>query len=240
MATQWGVRGEVLTAHRTPPACNVSLLAEFGTVVSGHVARGRVSEALQLQLGPTAAGEFVPTTVASIRRSCVTVAAVEQGQHATLALRNVAAATVRRGMVLVSRPQQARVTWAVRATVEPITAGAPALRANTAGTLYIGSVRQAAVVRTVAPADPGAGTARHAEFRLARNPEYLAVGDRLLFRWSGGYAKGEVTVVLPAIDVDPGIQRRAGPAKAATGAARRLSGLGKSAFGASRPLSPLA
>jgi len=169
----------------------------------------------------------------------VTVAAVEQGQHATLALRNVAAATVRRGMVLVSRPQSARVTWGVQAAVEPINANAPALRANIAGTLYIGSVRQAAVVRMVAPADPGVGSAGHAEFSLARNPEYLAVGDRLLFGWSGGYAKGEVTALLPAIDMDPGIRRRASPDKAATGAAR-LSGLGESTFGASRPLSPLA
>ena len=183
-------------------------MTDFGTVVAGLVVRGVVREGAALRLGPDAAGDFVHTTVTSIQRSCVAVSAVEAGQHGTFALRDVAASAVRRGMVLVQRAERTRIARQFTATVEAVSAPASAVRTNTVGMLHIGSVRQAAVVGEVSTtADTLAGGAAppaQAVFYLARTPEYLAVGDRFLFRCSSGFVKGEVTALVP-IDVDPGI-----------------------------------
>jgi hypothetical protein len=168
---------------------------DFGTVVAGQVVRSTVAEGAAVRLGPDADGDFVHTIVTSIRRSCVAVASASAGQHVTLALRDVPAMAVRRGMVLVQRPDRARVVQRFEATVEAVSAPVDALRVNSVGMLHVGAVRQAAVV--AADVIPPVGGRARATFSLARHPEYLAVGDRFLFRCSQGFVKGQVSALVP-------------------------------------------
>eukprot|EP00798_Chlamydomonas_sp_ICE-L_P006225 gene6225-2842_t len=64
-------------------------LESVGSVVSGIVVQGVIHQGMQLVVGPTSAGTFMPVEVTCIRRSHVSVRRVVAGQTATLALQPV-------------------------------------------------------------------------------------------------------------------------------------------------------
>lgn len=71
-----------------------------GTVVSGTIMSGEVSVGDELVLGPTADGSFIPTKARSIEIHYHDVETATAGQLVSIAVRNIDAEAVDRGMVL--------------------------------------------------------------------------------------------------------------------------------------------
>ena len=166
--------------------------ADFGTVVGGLVVRGSVREGMAMSLGPDRHGAFLATSVASIQRSCVTVATADAGHHATLALRGVPASAVRRGMVLVTCPNPSRVAQVFETILSPVTAALDTLRVATTGVVHAGPARQSATVTELALTDGVTPAAARVRLSFARGPEYLEIGDLFFFRTEAGFFKGVV------------------------------------------------
>lgn len=75
-----------------------------GTVVSGVMLAGRIATGDPVLLGPDSLGHFVATSVKSIQRKRVNVDAAEAGQSVSFSLKRIRRNGVRKGMVLLSKP----------------------------------------------------------------------------------------------------------------------------------------
>lgn len=75
-----------------------------GTVVSGVVKSGVVHSGDQVLIGPDSLGQFATTKIRSIERKRISVPGCIAGQSASFALRNIRRKDVRKGMVVVHKP----------------------------------------------------------------------------------------------------------------------------------------
>jgi GTPase len=84
-----------------------------GTVVSGVVKSGVIHTGDTVQVGPDSIGQFTTTKVRSIERKRIQVPGCSAGQSASLALRNVRRKDVRKGMVVLHKPEKPDPTTGV-------------------------------------------------------------------------------------------------------------------------------
>ncbi|XP_037078310.1 GTP-binding protein 2-like [Pollicipes pollicipes] len=174
-------------------------ISETGVVVGGLLTKGIITEGARLSLGPLEDGSFTTVRVASIHRNRRPCRVVRAGQAAALAIdRDVAG--LRRGMVLLAPQSRPTACLYFQATVCALF-GSQAIHRRFQATVHMGSVRQTAVIEGVCA--PGGLLRPDQEasvlFRFYRQPEYVSVGDRLLFRQgrTRGYGIGTVTQVFP-------------------------------------------
>jgi GTPase len=78
-----------------------------GTVVSGVVKSGVVHAGDHILVGPDSLGHFTQTTIRSIERKRIPVPATSAGQSASFALKRVRRRDVRKGMVVLAKPEDA-------------------------------------------------------------------------------------------------------------------------------------
>jgi GTPase len=74
-----------------------------GTVVSGVVKSGVVHAGDTVQIGPDSLGQFTTTTIKSIERKRIPVNVCSAGQSGSFALKRVRRKEVRKGMVVLSK-----------------------------------------------------------------------------------------------------------------------------------------
>jgi GTPase len=77
-----------------------------GTVVSGVVKSGVIHSGDTILVGPDSLGQFTTTKVRSVERKRIQVPGCSAGQSASLALRNVRRKDVRKGMVVLHKPDK--------------------------------------------------------------------------------------------------------------------------------------
>lgn len=82
-----------------------------GTVISGTVISGIIHVGDTLLLGPDTLGNFVPTAIKSIHRKRVNVPCCSAGQNASFALKKVKRASIRKGMVMLSKTLEPKATF---------------------------------------------------------------------------------------------------------------------------------
>ncbi|KAK3721484.1 hypothetical protein LTR37_003040 [Vermiconidia calcicola] len=161
-----------------------------GTVVSGVVKSGVVHAGDTVLVGPDSLGQFTTTTVRSIERKRIPVPACSAGQSASFALRRVRRKDVRKGMVVLlaksdTNPNapapQPKVYREFIAEVL-ILSHATTIRTKYQAMLHVGPVSQTCAIIDIDRAYIRTGDRATVAFRFVQRPEYLAVGDRILFR----------------------------------------------------------
>lgn len=172
-----------------------------GTVVSGIVKAGVAHEGDAVLIGPDSLGQFAATAIRSIERKRIRVPAASAGQSASLALKKVRRKDVRKGMVVLPKleglpPPQAHWEFVAegegRAPPPPAAADiaravlvlshATTIRNRYQAMLHVGSVSQTCAVIDIDRELIRTGDRATVAFRFVLRPEYLAPGDRLLFR----------------------------------------------------------
>lgn len=161
-----------------------------GTVVSGVVKSGVVHAGDTVLVGPDSLGQFTTTTIRSIERKRISVPACSAGQSASFALRRVRRKDVRKGMVVllaksesnpnapISQPQVYREFVAEVL----ILSHATTIRTRYQAMLHVGPVSQTCSIIDIDRAYIRTGDRATVAFRFVQRPEFLAVGDRILFR----------------------------------------------------------
>ncbi len=175
-----------------------------GTVVGGLVTQGIISEGMtSLHVGPFEDGSFKPVTVNSIRRNRAGCRLVRALQSAALAI-DTPISELRRGMCLVdvtkADPRTASLYFQAKVCVlfHPTEIGR-GFRTS----MHVGNVRQTAVIEGIHPYDAiRSNDEASVVFRFLRNPEYVKVGQRILFREGRTKGIGRITQVFP---YEPGI-----------------------------------
>uniref|UniRef100_A0A1I7ZAY0 Tr-type G domain-containing protein n=1 Tax=Steinernema glaseri TaxID=37863 RepID=A0A1I7ZAY0_9BILA len=194
----------IVPLHRTFSASNptefqiddIYWVDGVGTVVSGTCLSGRISLGDNLLLGPNSIGEFTTVPIKSIHRKRMPVTTVKCGQTASFALRKQTKKEVRKGMVLVSPEIDPQSCFQFDAEVlilhHPTT-----IATNYQAMVHVGSVRQTATIVSLDKDVLRTGDRGIATFKFIRQPEYLRVGTKMVFREGRTKAVGTIVKIFP-------------------------------------------
>ncbi|KFZ23830.1 hypothetical protein V502_01696 [Pseudogymnoascus sp. VKM F-4520 (FW-2644)] len=173
-----------------------------GTVVSGVVKSGVVHAGDHVLVGPDSLGHFTQTTIRSIERKRIPVPATSAGQSASFALKRVRRRDVRKGMVVLAKPDDpADAPRVFREFVAEvlILSHATTIKPKYQAMLHVGPVSQTCTIIAIDRAHIRTGDRALVAFRFVQRPEYLVPGDRLLFR--EGRTKG--LGIVKSVGYDP-------------------------------------
>lgn len=178
-----------------------------GTVVSGIVKSGVVHTGDSVLIGPDSLGHFMATKVRSIERKRISVPAASAGQSASFALHKVRRRDVRKGMVVLPKSddekdgkgEDKRVSREFVAEVL-ILSHATTIRPAYQAMLHVGPVQQTCTIIDIDRPHIRTGDRATVAFRFVQRPEYVCVGDKILFR--EGRTKG--LGIVKGVGYDPG------------------------------------
>ncbi|KAI0114776.1 P-loop containing nucleoside triphosphate hydrolase protein [Daldinia grandis] len=172
-----------------------------GTVVSGIVKSGVVHTGDSVLIGPDSLGQFTQTSIRSIERKRISVPAASAGQSASFALKKIRRKDVRKGMVVLPRIEGQPHPKVYREFVAEvlILSHATTIKTKYQAMLHVGPVSQTCAIIDVDRPFIRTGDRATVAFRFVQRPEYLAPGDRLLFR--EGRTKG--LGIVKSVGYDP-------------------------------------
>ncbi|KAK3061340.1 hypothetical protein LTS18_006482, partial [Coniosporium uncinatum] len=152
-------------------------------------------------IGPDSLGNFTATKIRSIERKRIPASVVSAGQSASFALRNVRRKDVRKGMVCLHKPDTNATPKVYREFVAEvlILSHATTIKTKYQAMLHVGPVSQTCAIIDLDRSYIRTGDRATVAFRFCQRPEYLAVGDRILFR--EGRTKG--LGIVKAVGYDP-------------------------------------
>lgn len=172
-----------------------------GTVVSGVVKSGVIHTGDTILIGPDSIGQFTTTKVRSIERKRIQAPGCSAGQSASLALRNVRRKDVRKGMVVLHKPDNNTQPKVYREFIAEvlILSHATTIKTKYQAMLHVGPVSQTCAIIDIDRSYIRTGDRALVAFRFMQRPEYLTVGDRILFR--EGRTKG--LGIVKSVGYDP-------------------------------------
>ncbi|KAI0377116.1 P-loop containing nucleoside triphosphate hydrolase protein [Hypomontagnella monticulosa] len=168
-----------------------------GTVVSGIVKSGVIHTGDTVLIGPDSLGQFTQTSIRSIERKRIGVPAASAGQSASFALKKVRRKDVRKGMVVLPKIEGQPLPKVYREFVAEvlILSHATTIKTKYQAMLHVGPVSQTCAIIDVDRPFIRTGDRATVAFQFVQRPEYLAPGDRLLFREGRTKGLGIVTSV---------------------------------------------
>ncbi|XP_058507457.1 GTP-binding protein 2 [Solea solea] len=170
---------------------------EVGTVVGGTLYSGICREGDHLVVGPTDSGQFKELSVGSIQRNRSACRVLRAGQAATLALGNFDRSLLRKGMVMVSPEMDPTICWKFEAEIV-LLFHTKTFHKGFQVTVHIRNVRQTATVEAVyGKEELRTGEKAVVLFKFIKQPEYLKVGAKVLFREGVTKGIGHVTKLQP-------------------------------------------
>ncbi|CRG90660.1 GTP-binding protein 1 [Talaromyces islandicus] len=170
-----------------------------GTVVSGVAKSGVVHAGDAVQIGPDSLGQFTTTAIKSIERKRTPVNVCSAGQSASFALKRVRRKEVRKGMVVLAKMDNAPVVYREFVAEVLILSHATTIRPKYQAMLHVGAVSQTCAIIDIDRAYIRTGDRALVAFRFLQRPEFLSVGDRVLFR--EGRTKG--LGIVKSVSYDP-------------------------------------
>merc|ERR1711936_484064 len=174
------------------------LVPGVGTVVSGTNLKGTIKLNDTLLLGPDPLGHFTPIAIKSIHRKRMPVGEVKSGQTASFALKKIKRSQIRKGMVMVSPKVNPVACWEFNADImvlhHPTT-----IAVRYQAMVHCGPIRQTASILNMDADCLRTGDKANVHFKFVKHPEFLKVGQRLVFREGRTKAVGNVTKVTAHI-----------------------------------------
>ncbi|KAJ8975811.1 hypothetical protein NQ317_013742 [Molorchus minor] len=169
---------------------------DVGQILGGLLMKGVLTEGTKLIIGPMKNGTFQDVSIKSLHRNRVPCRMVRAGQSAAICLDTYIPA-LRNGMVLLSPEENARGCLFFQANVS-VLFHATAIYPGFQTTVHIGNIRQTAVVIGICSSKCIHTNERDSIlFKFKLHPEYVTVGQRLLFREGSAKGIGEITQVFP-------------------------------------------
>lgn len=154
-----------------------------GTVVSGVVKSGLIHAGDSVLIGPDSLGQFQTTNIRSIERKRIQVPFCKAGQSASFALKRIRRKEVRKGMVVLPKldtgPPKVYREFVAEVL---ILSHATTIRPKYQAMLHVGPVSQTCAIIDIDREFIRTGDRATVAFHFVQRPEYLAVGDRILFR----------------------------------------------------------
>ncbi|CAG7928901.1 unnamed protein product [Penicillium olsonii] len=153
-----------------------------GTVVSGVVKSGVIHAGDSVVVGPDSLGQFTTTVIKSIERKRIQVNACFAGQSGSFALKRVRRKEVRKGMVVLKKLEEPPKVYREFVAEVLILSHATTIKPKYQAMLHVGAVSQTCSVIDIDRPFIRTGDRALVAFRFIQRPEFLAPGDRVLFR----------------------------------------------------------
>ncbi len=153
-----------------------------GTVVSGVVKSGVIHAGDSVLIGPDSLGQFQTTNIRTIERKRIPVPVCSAGQSASFALKRIRRKEVRKGMVVLPKLDTPPKVYREFVAEVLILSHATTIRPKYQAMLHVGPVSQTCAIIDIDREYIRTGDRATVAFRFVQRPEYLAVGDRILFR----------------------------------------------------------
>ncbi|KAK5449798.1 hypothetical protein LTS15_008370 [Exophiala xenobiotica] len=178
-----------------------------GTVVSGVVKSGVIHVGDTVLVGPNSLGQFETTSIRSIERKRIQVPGCSAGQSASFALKRIRRKEVRKGMVVLPKTESLPKVYREFVAEVLILSHATTIRPKYQAMLHVGPVSQTCAIIDIDREYIRTGDRATVAFRFVQRPEFLAVGQRILFREgrtkglgivkSLGYEEGSLSKQIP-------------------------------------------
>jgi GTPase len=136
----------------------------------------------ELLIGPDSLGQFQTTNIRSIERKRIPVPMCAAGQSASFALKRIRRKEVRKGMVVLPKVDSPPKVYREFVAEVLILSHATTIRPKYQAMLHVGPVSQTCAIIDIDREYIRTGDRATVAFRFVQRPEYLAVGDRILFR----------------------------------------------------------
>jgi len=170
-----------------------------GTVVGGIVTQGVFRPNDTLLIGPDGLGQFRPTQIKSIHCKGVEVEKVECGCDAAFCLKKEKRSAIRKGNVLVDAAMNPKAYWQFEAEIR-ILYHSTTISANYEPVIHSQTVRQSARIVSIDREVLRTGDHAIVHFHFLYRPEYVTVGQRLIFREGRTKGIGTVTKLRDGCD----------------------------------------
>ncbi|GAA5797605.1 hypothetical protein HPULCUR_002995 [Helicostylum pulchrum] len=169
-----------------------------GTVVSGVMKGGIVHIGDKVLLGPDHAGQFITTSIKGIHRKRVNIPVARAGQSVSFALKNVRRNTIRKGQVLLMYEKDKPMPLSsLKFEAEILVLyHSTTIKSKYQAMVHCGAVRQTASIITTDKTVLRTGDRANVRFKFVKNPEYLTIGTRLIFREGRTKGVGKITKLL--------------------------------------------
>ena len=167
-----------------------------GTVVGGLVTQGIITEGMTMNIGPFDDGSFQPVVVNSIKRNRTGCRLVRAMQSAALAI-DFPLSNLRKGMSLID-PRATEAVSCQYFQAKVMSHHTREIFRKFRTSVHVGNVRQTAVIEAIHPTgmlknnDPASVI-----FKFINKPEYIKVGQRLLFCQGRTKGIGKITQIFP-------------------------------------------
>lgn len=169
----------------------------MGAVVSGTLQSGTVRPNDWLLIGPDSVGKFEPVQIKSMHRKRCNVLEVTAGQSACFALKKIKKSNLRKGMVLLSKDKEPRACMEFEAEIL-VLYHSTTISSRYQAMMHSGNVRQTAGIVSMGSKDVlRTGDRAIIRFRFMKVPEYLKLGERILFREGRTKGVGKITRMIP-------------------------------------------
>ena len=154
-----------------------------GTVVSGVVKSGMIHTGDNVIIGPDSLGQFSTTAIRTIERKRIQVPVCSAGQSASFALKRVRRKDVRKGMVVLPKLDTPTPKVYREFVAEVlILSHATTIRPKYQAMLHVGPVSQTCAIIDIDREFIRTGDRATVAFRFVQRPEFLSIGERILFR----------------------------------------------------------
>ncbi|KAI4177526.1 MAG: hypothetical protein LQ348_005813 [Seirophora lacunosa] len=170
-----------------------------GTVVSGVVKSGMIHAGDPVLIGPDSLGQFQTTHIRSIERKRIPVPVCAAGHSASFALKRIRRKEVRKGMVVLPKLESPPKVYREFVAEVLILSHATTIKTKYQAMLHVGPISQTCAIIDIDRAYIRTGDRATVAFRFVQRPEYLAAGDRILFR--EGRTKG--LGIVKSVGYDP-------------------------------------
>ena len=163
-----------------------------GTVVSGTIKSGEISEGDEVFVGPFSDGSFVKTKVSSIEMHHYRVERAKSGDIVGLALKNISVEDLRRGMVVTkTEPYAVREFEAeVYVFTHPTK-----ISSGYEPVLHCETISETVIFKEIDKEFLKAGDRGRVRIRFKYNPQYIMPGQRFIFREGRSKGMGEVVKI---------------------------------------------
>lgn len=172
-----------------------------GTVLAGTVRHGIIKEGDELLAGPDDDGKFFPVVVSSLHRNKTNCRIIQAGQTACVALKQDPGEEepleFRRGQILLE-PCVVEPTTCMEFEADVLLLfHHTKISRKFQCTVHIGNVVQTAIIKSISKEPLSTGQRAKVVFKFVCHPEYIHVGDQILFREGRSKGIGEVTSIIP-------------------------------------------
>lgn len=170
-----------------------------GTVVGGIVTQGTFRVNDTVLIGPDGLGNFRPVQIKSIHSKGIDVDHVECGNDAAFCLKKEKRSAIRKGNVLVDPAALPKAYWQFEAEIR-ILYHSTTISTNYEPVIHSQTVRQSARIVSIDREVLRTGDHALVRFHFLYRPEYMKVGQRIIFR--EGRTKGIGTIANVRMDRD--------------------------------------